>query len=616
MAFDEKSITAYTELAVALWRTVRRFQNDLSDAPPSCWVKLMNAIGKALDTGNICLSVRIVEYPELFEAEGELTLTESELRTLSETGLLCDRSELTMRESPLGPKPAVVLDRIDQFRARLYFSRQYREEWDLARKILAFTQRQTRISDRALPLLAAFFEHGQTSQEQAEVVKQVLPHGFAMITGGPGTGKTSTVAKLLECALDGKSDAVIGLAAPTGKASGRVMESVLSTLDYATDKKLFACLAKARDEGRLRARTIHKWLVSPTSSGMRPSKTNPLEVDFLVVDEASMIDLHLALRLLDVIDPKKTQVIFLGDRNQLAAVGPGSVFADLTDPQGALSDCVGRLNKSYRFDEKSKIGLLAAAINSDTPFDEAAFRSLFDDQSTNQFRDRIVWEKRHAPKAEVHPQLVRWMKPFLDDLLSIAKKFKTEGEDWLACTAKLYCAAERFRALASQREGPDGVNMINHWAEQYMKTALGGRYPGEFYPGRLIIVRANNDELNVFNGDVGVVVPVVGDDKRFEVVFDLQAKRRLSVGPLPAFDPAFAMTIHQSQGSEFDHVAVILPHESDSPMCTRELFYTGVTRAKREVFLLASPPTVRQSITHKTERFGGLASRLKEEDIG
>ena len=149
-----------------------------------------------------------------------------------------------------------------------------------------------------------------------------------------------------------------------------------------------------------------------------------------------------------------------------------------------------------------------------------------------------------------------------------------------------------------------------------MKTALGGRYPGEFYPGRLIIVRANNDELNVFNGDVGVVVPVVGDDKRFEVVFDSQAKRRLSVGLLPAFDPAFAMTIHQSQGSEFDHVAVILPHESDSPMCTRELFYTGVTRAKREVFLLASSPTVRQSITHKTERFGGLASRLKEEDIG
>ena len=113
-----------------------------------------------------------------------------------------------------------------------------------------------------------------------------------------------------------------------------------------------------------------------------------------------------------------------------------------------------------------------------------------------------------------------------------------------------------------------------------------------------------------------MVVPVVGDDKRFEVVFDSQAKRRLSVGLLPAFDPAFAMTIHQSQGSEFDHVAVILPHESDSPMCTRELFYTGVTRAKREVFLLASSPTVRQSITHKTERFGGLASRLKEEDIG
>lgn len=612
MPFDEKRLTAYTELATALWRTVCRSKKTFLTEPPACWFKLMNALSETLAAGNICLPVRIVDYPELFDNEGELTLTETELKTLMDVGLMCDRSELTATEAPLGAKAAVVIDRMDRSQARLYLLRQYREEWALARKILAFTQLTAQDSIRTSSLLTGFLRNGQTSKEQAEVIERVLPHGFAVITGGPGTGKTSTVAKLLECALDNKTDAVIGLAAPTGKASGRVMESVLSTLDNASDKKLFSHLSKARQEGRLKARTIHKWLVSPTSAGTRPSKTNPLEVDYLVVDEASMIDLHLALRLFDVIDSKRTQVILLGDRYQLAAVGPGSVFADLTDPAGALKDCVGRLTKSYRFDEKSRIGLLAAAINSDKPFDETAFRALFDKQSSEEFRDRIRWERRRALKVAVHPELVSWIKPFLDELLSVAQQFKTAGIDWSVCASKLFRTADRFRVLAAQREGPDGVNAINQWAEEYMKTALGNRYIGEFYPGRLIIVRANNDELNVFNGDVGVVVPVAGDANHFEVIFDAQAKRRLSVGLLPAFDPAYAMTIHQSQGSEFDHVAVILPHESDSPMCTRELFYTGVTRAKREVFLLASPLTVRQSVTHKTERFGGLATRLKD----
>lgn len=612
MSFDEKRQTAYTELATALWRTVCRSKNTLLTEAPGCWFKLVNALGEALAAGNICLPVRIVDYPELFDNEGELTLTDSELKALIDVGLMCDRSELKATEAPLGAKAPVVIDRMNRSQARLYLLRQYREEWALARKILAFPQLAPHARLKTPSLLTAFLKNGQTSQEQAEVIKRVLPHGFAVITGGPGTGKTSTVAKLLECALDSKTDAVIGLAAPTGKASSRVMESVLSTLDNASDKALFSHLSKAYQEGRLKARTIHKWLVNPTSTGTRPSKTNPLEVDFLVVDEASMIDLHLALRLFDVIDPKRTQVILLGDRYQLAAVGPGSVFADLTDPQGPLGHCVGRLTKSYRFDEQSKIGLLAAAINSDARFDEIAFSDLFDDQPSGQFRDHIFWEKRRALKADVHPRLIHWMKPFLDELLSVAKQFEVSGNDWLSCAKKLFESAERFRVLTSQRDGPDGVNAINDWAEEYMKTAWGNRYAGEFYPGRLIIIRANNDELNVFNGDVGVVVPFAGDENRFEVIFDAQAKKRLSVGLLPAFDPAFAMTIHQSQGSEFDHVAVILPHESDSLMCTRELFYTGVTRAKREVFLLASPRTVRQSVTRKTERFSGLATRLKD----
>lgn len=269
MPFDEKRLTAYTELATALWRTVCRSKKTFLTEPPACWFKLMNALSETLAAGNICLPVRIVDYPELFDNEGELTLTETELKTLMDVGLMCDRSELTATEAPLGAKAAVVIDRMDRSQARLYLLRQYREEWALARKILAFTQLTAQDSIRTSSLLTGFLRNGQTSKEQAEVIKRVLPHGFAVITGGPGTGKTSTVAKLLECALDNKTDAVIGLAAPTGKASGRVMESVLSTLDNASDKKLFSHLSKARQEGRLKARTIHKWLVSPTSAGTR-----------------------------------------------------------------------------------------------------------------------------------------------------------------------------------------------------------------------------------------------------------------------------------------------------------------------------------------------------------
>ena len=169
--------------------------------------------------------------------------------------------------------------------------------------------------------------------------------------------------------------------------------------------------------------------------------------------------------------------------------------------------------------------------------------------------------------------------------------------------------AERFRILAAQREGANGVNAINRLMESIVREHVGAEEDSLFYPGRLVIIRKNTPVLDVYNGDVGIVIPQADDATRYDLYIGDRHKR-IPVGLLPEHDTAFAMTIHQSQGSQFEHVAVLLPVADDNPLCCRELFYTGVTRAQKEAAVFGTFKSIEASVLHKTERASGLADRL------
>ena len=157
------------------------------------------------------------------------------------------------------------------------------------------------------------------------------------------------------------------------------------------------------------------------------------------------------------------------------------------------------------------------------------------------------------------------------------------------------------------------MNCVNEWADQFMRECLGIHIEEEVYPGKMLIVRINNDELNIFNGDVGVVVPVKKGTNTMRVIFDAENQRSLPTGLLPKYDLAYAMTIHQSQGSDYESVAVLMPEEDDSPLATRELLYTGITRAKKEVTIFAEPEVLKNACEKCTARESGLKARLAEE---
>lgn len=477
--------------------------------------------------------------------------------------------------------------------------------------------------------------------DQTDSIERLAANAFGIITGGPGTGKTTTVARLLECLLKADPNLKIALAAPTGKATARMQESIQVNLKQ--DPSLYPLLQTAFEKQAIEAHTLHKWLVTPTASGSVPGSDNPIEFDVYVIDEASMIDSSLALRFFDCVNLKKSRVYLLGDKFQLAAVGPGSIFAELTDDESPVASHVGRLNISHRFTDDSKVGCLSRAVNvgqfdtavkilegnalppldyGEEPFEnlpriqqwlklntDPSLKPSGSNESKAGIRDDVRWVKKPTEQ-----KLQNWLKPHLDQIVTIVQSLIGCSTDQRKTLLnELWAATENFRVLASNREGELSVNSVNLWADQYLRKCLGVKTENEFYPGKMVIVRINSDELNVFNGDVGVVCPPAQCSENLQVIFDKCGDRFLPTGLLPKYDLAYAMTIHQSQGSDYKSVAVLLPETADSPLVTRELLYTGITRAKKEVTIFAEPEVLKNACEKCTSRESGLKARLAEE---
>ena len=614
-ANDEKlTEKAWLAMGAALLRTAERNGAVLTDEARTQFQSAMTALAQADTEKSVCAALPATD--------------EAVLEVWKVAGLLAEKEKAG---TPL------VLAR-DEVRHRLYTSRQFAEEAELARRFV----RAAAVPEKAVAMPEAlenafrerdrsFFERSREAEDdtkrkeweagverQYDAVKRALTHRFSVITGGPGTGKTSTVVRILTTLLvTAGRDLRMVLTAPTGKAAGRMLEAVEE--ECRAVPALYAPVVRALEEKRITAQTIHRLLLTPTESGEKPSEASPLTADVLVVDEASMIDQRLALRLMRVTDPTVTRVVFLGDKYQLAAVGPGSVFADLTATTGPLSGVVTEFTYSFRFGDTSSIGRAARAVNqgdADTALVNLPAVTKFaakDFKGGEEATGRAYARDRTPP---VEKRLADWIGAALPDFMAAVEKRRnvheardlTERETRRQLDEAMLTAFNESRLLCAQRRGRNSVTAVNAFVAQKVREAARARPDDEFYVGRIIIVRANDRATELFNGDVGVVTYAengVGCDVFF-------GDRYVPAALLPAHDTGFALTVHQSQGSQFKSVAVVLSDDPVSALTTRELLYTGITRAKKRAVVFASERVIRKAVATPVRRLGGMAKRLSE----
>lgn len=440
--------------------------------------------------------------------------------------------------------------------------------------------------------------------------------GLCVISGGPGTGKTTTVTRVLAMLVEqaGARPLRTALAAPTGKAAMRLSEAIR------TVKPLLEVDDGVRAAIPEQAGTLHRLLgYRPNGGGFRYGRDNPLPVDAVVVDEASMIDQAMMVRVVEALAPE-ARLILLGDKDQLASVEAGAVMGDmcagwrgfsepfaqeLSDVLGVpvkalpvarsgagLRDNIVELRLSHRFSRESGIGSLASCVNAG---DVNAAKALLADGT-----DDLQWlETRDLAQAQAH-LAERAAALFGDYLRALASG---------ATPQQVFAHFERVRILCALRSGPMGVAGVNRLIEDLLHRQGLIDVRQAWYAGRPVMIARNDYNLGLFNGDVGLALE--DSAGRLRVCFrDSQGDiRRLSPGRLPAHETCYALTVHKSQGSEFDEVVVVLPQE-DSRVLTRELLYTAVTRARRRVLLTGPLDVLAAAVARRTQRRSGLRDSL------
>ncbi|WP_404705044.1 exodeoxyribonuclease V subunit alpha [Yersinia vastinensis] len=514
---------------------------------------------------------------------------------------------------------------------RLYLQRMWQYEGDVVRFIASDNAasfiNETRVVNETLlreTLDNLFGKAGPEIDWQKVAAAVAATRRISVISGGPGTGKTTTVAKLLTALiqLSQGQRLRIQLAAPTGKAAARLTESLGNAIRQ---------LPLTDDERKLfpeQASTLHRLLgAQPNSQRLRYHQGNPLSLDVLVVDEASMVDLPMMARLIAAL-PEKAQVIFLGDRDQLASVEAGAVLGDICRfaelgysstraaqlarltgctlagqiPIGDVQsdtvnvrDSLCLLRKSYRFDEKSGIGQLALAVNA------------------GKYRDAL------SVLNGAHSDIEHFSLADADEYQALLEDCATGYQHYLqlattgAHAADVLSAFGRYQLLCALRTGPFGVSGLNERVEQLLHRKRLIERPvgpsGRWYVGRPVMIGLNDSALGLFNGDIGIAL--IDGEGELRVHFQLPDGNIKSVQPsrLPSHETAYAMTVHKSQGSEFEHTALVLPN-TFMPVLTRELVYTAITRARQRLTLYCSEAVLSHAIRTPTLRLSGLVDRL------
>ena len=568
-------------------------------------------LSKKLSEGHICMDVNNID--------------KSELASIGYTSIV--RQKELLRE-PLvsngsNKTPFILLDN------QLYLERYFNYETIILNRIKAFIEREKTQTPGMLEALKqhTVFINGlfkntiqeSESKEQninwplAAAITAVLNY-FTIITGGPGTGKTTTVSKILSILFTLKPDLKVALTAPTGKAAARMAESLKNASSFASK------LIRSKFE-TLEPSTIHRLLGNiKNSPHFKHNAENTLNYDVVITDESSMIDVALFAKLLDAVGPN-TKLILLGDKDQLASVEAGSLFGDLCQAQTKLNTfSEGRAELINSFIENTTQEISDSYIDSIST--HPLFEHIIELQRSHRFSDNkgigkfskaIIHNKVDAIKeffSNSDEQVLidtNYSEKIFDNFIAGYEEFINEKDTSIALKKM-----NRLRVLCAVREGERGLYAINKKIEKYLQQKKLIHLTGDFYVNRPIMVTGNNKELQLFNGDIGIIRP---DEKGVLKAWFETGKgevRAVLPGYISNAETVYAMTIHKSQGSEFDQVLVSLPKGDDIQILTRELLYTAVTRAKQKVIVQGSEALILQTSRAFVERGSGIINRLNQ----
>jgi exodeoxyribonuclease V alpha subunit len=581
-------------------------------------------VSSAVGQGNICLDLRTARK----EIEANLT-GPAALPSVEEWFETLRRSRVV--GAPGEYRPLVLDDK-----GRLYLYRYWEYQEKLAKGLRA------RMESASIPwdpstlrgLLDRLFPSGGGGGEidwQKVAALASVRQGFCVVSGGPGTGKTTTVAKVLALLLELAPSRRLrmALAAPTGKAAARLQEAIKDA------KAKLDCAEEVKTAIPEAASTIHRLLGSTRGTPyFRHNEENRLPVDVLVVDEASMVDLPLMSKLVQALPPR-ARLILLGDRDQLSSVEAGAVLGDICatggkivfskqfadecagacgtslndeliagGPHDRARDCIVELRKSYRFSGESGIALFSARVRAKDP--DAAVGVLREERHVD-----LVWTELSSCAQlgkTIRGQLIEGFRSTLE---AVGRLSDQDGEAPSKKLGKIFKSFASFRVLCAVREGPCGVTGLNLLTENILHAEGLIERGRRWYTGRPVLIQRNDTSLHLFNGDIGIYLPdlLTGSGHRVFFPGPEETFRGFHPQRLPEHQTVWAMTVHKSQGSEFDEILLVLP-DRESPVLSRELIYTAVTRAREKATLLGPEPVLRQAILRSTERLSGLSDAL------
>jgi exodeoxyribonuclease V alpha subunit len=578
-------------------------------------------LSKALLAGHICISL---EQKEVDAAFAELPADMRRRFGTADVAALKGNSAWVSCDL-VRKRPFLVAN------DKLYIARYFNYETNiidcinafLAEEKKVFAERCAALQTFATALPAVDVVEGAAANSEEAVDWQFVAgvygylNNFTIITGGPGTGKTTTVAKILNVLYAADPQCKVVLSAPTGKAAMRVLEALRNNngLNAAVQERV----------AQMESKTIHSLLgYIPDSPYFKFNAENFLEYDVVIVDEASMIDVALFAKLIAAVDPSK-RLILLGDKNQLASIEAGGLLGDLCSSvpsankmalekkklfgsllgkadfipaacvqevgTALLTENIVELKRSRRFDDAQGIGQLSKAI---LLGDAATVQGIIAQHDQTSF---VEMDETYAPE---------FFKRF-------AAQFKayTRENDALVALALF----NRVRVLCAVKEGRFGVYDVNKRIERYLSENKCLHIEGSNYHNKPVIVTKNYHKLGLYNGDIGLMRKDAGGNYQVYFMDSANALRTVLPGLIPDVETVFAMTIHKSQGSEYEQVLVLLPDKHDHQMLSKELVYTAVTRGRTKVWIQGTSEILVQSLQRSVKRVSGVTERINLKNI-